>query len=339
MTRALLAALAFVMLLTAPAARAQDSDALTWARANTCELIRAYIARYPNGRYLATARAQLTARNCPAPQATAPADPCVQARADWTAIATSSDLNVLRAFRNTAPAACAVQRAQADARISELQRAASARAPLQPRPSSPPAQTITLPEMVRIPGQNFEVSRHEVTFAQWDACVGAGGCNSYRPSDENWGRGTRPVIHVSWNDAQAYVRWLNQRTGQRYRLLTSGEWETAARAGTAATYPWGDQEPVCDQGARNGANFSPCTDERTRSVGSFQPNSFGLYDMQGNVWEWTEDCIDAPGCENHVLRGGSWYNPAEALRSSFSTPGGTSSRDSSLVGFRVARAL
>ena len=111
------------------------------------------------------------------------------------------------------------------------------------------------PEMVNIPGQSFAAGRYEVTFAEWDACVAAGGCNGYRPSDEGWGRGDRPVINVSWNDAQAYVQWLSERTGQRYRLLTSTEWEIAARAGTTTEYSWGDEAPVCDQRARNAANF------------------------------------------------------------------------------------
>ncbi len=140
----------FALLAVSPASHAQDSDSLTWARANSCERIRDYIARYPSGRYLAQARAQLTARNCPAPQASAPADPCVQARADWAAIATSSDLGVLRAFRNAAPAACAVQRAQADARIAEVQRAAP-----QPRSALTPATTssASLPDARRTPSQ------------------------------------------------------------------------------------------------------------------------------------------------------------------------------------------
>jgi formylglycine-generating enzyme required for sulfatase activity len=180
----------------------------------------------------------------------------------------------------------------------------------------PPVQTradqpIPMPEMVRIPGQNFEVGSTEVTFAQWDACVTGGGCNGYRPGDEGWGRGNRPVINVSWNDAQAYVRWLSQRTGQRYRLLTSAEWEYATRAGTTTNFSWGDEDPVCDQSARNGANFLACSDDRTRPVGSFQPNGFGLYDVHGNVWEWVED----GDASLRVLRGGSWVNYPLSLRS------------------------
>ena len=212
----------------------------------------------------------------------------------------------------------------------EPQAAEAAPPPVQARAD----QSIPLPEMVRIPGQSFAASRTEVTFAQWDACVAAGGCNGYRPSDAGWGRGNRPVINVSWNDAQAYVQWLSQRTGQRYRLLTEAEWEYAARAGSTTNFSWGDDDPVCDQSARNGANFSACTDDRTRPVGSFQPNGFGLYDVPGNVWEWVEDAEGS----SRVLRGGSWGNGPENLRSSV-RDWGTPTYRGYINGFRVARTL
>lgn len=194
---------------------------------------------------------------------------------------------------------------------------------------------IPVPEMVHIPGRNLEVSRYEVTFAQWDACVAAGGCNGYRPSDEGWGRGNRPVINVSWNDAQAYTQWLSQRTNQHYRLLTSAEWEFAARAGTTTDYSWGNESPVCDQNAGNGANNRYCTDDRSRPVGSFQPNGFGLFDVHGNVYEWVEDCSD-PSCSTRGLRGGSWLDFPGSLRSAYH---GMSNADGRvhINGFRVAR--
>lgn len=205
-------------------------------------------------------------------------------------------------------------------------------------PLTPLLPPLTLPEMVRIPGQNFEVGRYEVTFAQWDECVAAGGCNGYRPGDEGWGRGNRPVINVSWNDAQAYVQWLSQHTGQRYRLLTSAEWEYAARAGTTTNFWWGDQDPVCDQSAGNGANFGACTDDRTRPVGSFQPNGFGLYDVHGNVLEWVADC-EGTDCSHRLLRGGSWSNVPQYLRSAmFVVRIDPSSRNIG-VGFRVGRTV
>ncbi len=166
------------------------------------------------------------------------------------------------------------------------------------------------------------------------ARVADGGCNGYRPSDRGWGRGRRPVIDVSWDDAQAYVQWLSQRTGRRYRLLTSAEWEIAARAGTTTEYSWGDDPPVCDQNARNGANFRDCTGNGSRPVGSFRPNGFGLYDVHGNVWEWVRDAEGS----SRVLRGGSWGNDPQDLRSAFRSGGYPSNRYDDW-GFRLARDL
>ena len=134
----------------------------------------------------------------------------------------------------------------------------------------------------------FAVGRYEVTFDEWDACVAEGGCNGYKPSDEGWGRGRRPVINVSWDDAQAYVTWLSKKTGKSYRLLSGAEYEYAMRAGTQTVYPWGDTIGT------NNANCHSCGSQwdakQTAPVGSFAANGFGLYDMVGNVREWTEDC-------------------------------------------------
>ena len=108
-------------------------------------------------------------------------------------------------------------------------------------------------------------------------------------SDSGWGRGRRPVIDVTWDDAQTYVAWLSKITGKPYRLLTEAEYEYAARAGTETAYPWGDEI-----GDGTMANCDGCgsqwDNKQTAPVGSFAANGFGLYDMVGNVWEWTEDC-------------------------------------------------
>jgi formylglycine-generating enzyme required for sulfatase activity len=193
------------------------------------------------------------------------------------------------------------------------------------------------PEMVRIPGRSFMAGKHEVTFAEWDACVAGGGCNGYRPEDRGWGRGRRPVTNVSWNDAQAYVQWLSNKTGKRYRLLTSEEWEFAARAGTTTEYSWGNEEPACNESARNGANFAACPDNRTRPVGSFPANGFGLHDVHGNVEEWVEDCDDGD-CSRRVLRGGTWVSSPQSLRSAIRSRSDPSISDN-FMGFRVARTL
>ena len=136
------------------------------------------------------------------------------------------------------------------------------------------------------------MSKYELTFADWDACVAGGGCNGYKPVDQGWGRGQQPVINVNWDDAQHYVAWLSQVTGKTYRLLTEAEYEYATRAGTTTTYPWGDDIKLNGQAM---ANCDGCgskwDDKQTAPVGSFAPNKFGLYDMVGNVFEWTEDCV------------------------------------------------
>ena len=88
----------------------------------------------------------------------------------------------------------------------------------------------------------FAVGKYEVTFAEWDACVSAGGCKGRKPDDEGWGRGARPVINVSWGDAWSYALWLSRRTGKEYRLLSEAEWEYAARAGTSTRYSFRGQD-------------------------------------------------------------------------------------------------
>src|SRR5205823_12154354 len=118
-----------------------------------------------------------------------------------------------------------------------------------------------------------------------------GGCDGYKPSDYGWGRGRRPVINVSWDDAKAYAAWLANRTGKAYRLLSEAEWEYAARAGTTTVYFWGDAI------GNNNANCDGCGSQwdkrQTAPVGSFKSNAFGLYDMAGNVWQWVQDCYHA----------------------------------------------
>jgi formylglycine-generating enzyme required for sulfatase activity len=199
----------------------------------------------------------------------------------------------------------------------------------------------------------FAVSRFAVTFDQWDACVAGGGCDNYRPSALTWGRGTRPVIYVSWQDAQQYTDWLNSMVGTKiYRLLSEAEFEYAARARSTTAYPWGDEI------GENNANCEFCKSEwdnkQTAPVGSFKANDFGLYDMQGNVWQWVEDCWhgDFNGAPNNgtawrtacgsdlyrVVRGGAWNQRQETLRSANRYWGSTGNRSPNL-GFRVARTL
>ena len=192
------------------------------------------------------------------------------------------------------------------------------------------------PEMV-VPGgqlgRPFAVGVYEVTFGEWDACVSGGGCGGYRPSDEGWGRGRRPVVNVSWNDAKAYLRWLSEKTGKAYRLLSEVEWEYVARAGTTTAYWWGD-----DIG-HNRANCrgcgSPWDNTQTAPVGSFSANAFGLYDVHGNVSEWVEDCQEGD-CSWRVVRGGNW---ATSFRTAYRRHWSTTGLRNSTFGFRIARTL
>jgi formylglycine-generating enzyme required for sulfatase activity len=194
----------------------------------------------------------------------------------------------------------------------------------------------------------FAVSEHEVTFDDWEACVAFGGCPE--ASDSGRGRGTRPVINVSWLDAQSYVGWLSRHTGKRYRLLSEAEWEYAARAGSDKAFPWGDALGI------GNANCDGCgsrwDNETTAPVEQFPANNFGLFDMIGNVWEWVEDCyrdnyegVPVDGrpmvtgdCSRRVVRGGSWGASPPYVRSASRYPHTSDYRSSSL-GLRVARTL
>jgi formylglycine-generating enzyme required for sulfatase activity len=202
----------------------------------------------------------------------------------------------------------------------------------------------------------FAVSRYEITFAQWQACVDAGGCRSNpTPSDFGWGRGNRPVVNITWENAREYVQWLSRMTGQSYRLLSEAQWEYAARAprwpADHTKFPWGDQPPpLCDPRVPSGVRFADCG-QGTSPVGSFQPNRFGLYDVVGNVWEWVEDCssanlrpttgaaIEVAGeCQLRIFRGGGWDNRDYVLPLSTRQPEDPSNEDNDL-GLRVARIL
>ena len=218
----------------------------------------------------------------------------------------------------------------------------------------------------------FAIGVTEVTFAEWDACVVDNGCGGYHPGDEGWGRGLRPVINVSWMDADQYISWLSRKTGRTYRLLSEAEWEYAARAQTNTVRYWGDShEEQCryanglDESAGGEypnldlefeLELAACDDGHVHTApvdAAFVPNKWGLQHMLGNVWEWTVDCqhanyIGAPydgsawtrNCSSGelILRGGSWINSPDELRSAERF---YQSRDhrSMFIGFRVARTL
>ncbi|MGA3002574.1 MAG: formylglycine-generating enzyme family protein [Acetobacteraceae bacterium] len=203
-----------------------------------------------------------------------------------------------------------------------------------------PRHTVTV-------GYSFAVSRFDVTFDEWDACVADGGCGMYRPADAGWGRGRRPVVNVSWDDIQSYLAWISKKTGKRYRLPSEAEWEYVARAGTTTAFWWGN-----DVGNGN-ANCDHCgsawDDKQTSPVASFRPNAFGVYDTAGNVTQWVEDrwnanyngapqdgsAWEAGDPLRRVMRSGSWYNGPAAQHSAFRN--GDSPRVRNVkIGFRIA---
>lgn len=148
------------------------------------------------------------------------------------------------------------------------------------------------------PTAPYAIGRTEVTFDEWDACVAEGACKAI--GDRDWGRGRRPAADVTWYDAMRYTEWLSRRTGQKYRLPTEGEWEYAARGGQCTVYSFGDDPKELCRYA-NGSDLTgkgegmkvyneACADGfgiRTAPAASFQHNAYGLYDVHGNVWEWT----------------------------------------------------
>jgi formylglycine-generating enzyme required for sulfatase activity len=197
----------------------------------------------------------------------------------------------------------------------------------------------------------FAVSKYDVTFADWDACVSVGGCpQEGGASDAGWGRDRRPVIFVSWHDAKAYVAWLSKMTSKPYRLLTEAEYEYAARAGTTTAYYGGGET------GKNNANCSGCGSQwdrrQTAPVASFAANAFGLHDMQGNIGQWVEDCYHpnydgAPAdggawlalpCQHRVWRGGGWNVNPQFLRAG-RRAWNASVNQGNALGFRVARTL
>ena len=202
---------------------------------------------------------------------------------------------------------------------------------------------------VQVP--DFYMARYPVTRGEYARFARAMGSHindewrkpGFEQSDDH------PVVEVSWNDAQIYIEWLNRETGLVHRLPSEAEWEYACRAGTSTRFWWGDD--LSGKIALVCANFGH-NNKGTTAVGSFKPNPWGLYDMSGNVWEWTQDCWHnsyegapsdgsawlAGDRSERVLRGGSWFNNPNYLRSAFRL-WLTSDNRYSNFGFRLARTL
>jgi len=200
--------------------------------------------------------------------------------------------------------------------------------------------------MVKLPA--FGMSQYEITFEEYDYYFWHQGSpdDVPAPPHEGWGHGDRPVINVSWNEASSYAEWLSEQREWSCRLPTESEWEYAARAGSESAFSWGKEV------GKNQANCNGCgsqwDDKKTAPVGSFAANKFGLHDMHGNVWEWVQDnwhenYQDAPTDGSvwqeddggrRVLRGGSWYDTPNYLRSAYRSHNTPGVRFNS-VGFRV----
>jgi formylglycine-generating enzyme required for sulfatase activity len=224
-------------------------------------------------------------------------------------------------------------------------------------------------EFGRTPGQEnqiqvnvahaFAVAKYPVTFDEWDACVADRGCPSPAPEDQGWGRGRRPVINVSWDDVKWYIAWLKAKTGKPYRLLSEAEREYVTRAGSSSPFWWGSSITSLRANydgniAYNGGSVGEFL-RKSLPVGKFDPNPWGLYDVHGNIWEWTEDCWNTSNagnpangnprldwyvesCSRRVRRGGSWDSDPKLLRAASRAWSATDLRAPNL-GFRVAQQL
>ena len=186
---------------------------------------------------------------------------------------------------------------------------------------------------------DFAIGKYPVTFAEYDRYCDEVGLA--KPDDKGWGRSNRPVINVSWMEAHDYAKWLARVTVKPYRLPTEAEWEFSARGGTQTAYWWGEK---FEQGR---SNSNGCH-KKTTPVDKFKPNPFGLYDMLGNVWEWTGSLYEQVygGSKNksaekedysrRVIRGGSWHYGSGYARSA--NRYGYDSDDRSFdVGFRLVQ--
>jgi len=334
----------------------------------------AYLKQYPNGRFAALARARIERLNAAASAPKAAVSPAGSKPASTPPVAAQPATKPTQQpspqpAKPAAPppsraAAPAVAGAAAGAAAGGEHKAAEVKGgEIRDCPACPPlvlvpAGSFTMGNNASDPsekpahhvtvGHPFAIGRFEVTVEQWNACADAGGCQ--RIATNAASAKNAPARDVSWDDAQQYVAWLTKTTGKAYRLPTEAEWEYAARGGTSTTFWWGDQ-------MRKGtANCKDCGEpwsvDAPAPVGSFAPNPFGLYDVNGSVWEWVSDCWhssykgapadgrnwDEPACSSRVIRGGSWLEGASYMVSSTRFKYSSSVRQSQ-NGFRVARDM
>jgi formylglycine-generating enzyme required for sulfatase activity len=225
----------------------------------------------------------------------------------------------------------------------------------------PPARAISASDVQVMPRKEvtdlkpFALGRFEITFDDWAFCVTSGGCKEM-PEDAGWGRNTRPVINVSHKMIEEqYLPWLASVTGKAYRLPTSAEWQYAESGADVGAPMLLDPLTLCQTGNFSATNAGQsgvvaCNDgySTTSPVGVHRPNTIGLHDMRGNVWEWVSDCW-TPGftykakpseleCRKRQVRGGSWSSRAE-LSPEAAKGFEDATRISKTIGFRIARDL
>ncbi|PHS34937.1 MAG: hypothetical protein COA91_13840 [Robiginitomaculum sp.] len=202
--------------------------------------------------------------------------------------------------------------------------------------------------------KQFAIGKYEVTNAQWKKCLSVSACRGFDPSAHNidMSNDSYPIRLIPFLAAQSYVEWLSGYSGQKYRLPSEAEWEYAARAGSQTIFSWGNTNKTAMANCDNcGTGY---TSPRTSEKGSYPANGFGLYDMEGNVWEWTEDCwktnySSSPrdgsretggDCNLRVLRGGGYVDPVDNIRLANRTELAISPPSTAPeIGFRVVREL
>jgi formylglycine-generating enzyme required for sulfatase activity/uncharacterized caspase-like protein len=338
--------------------------------------IQSYLDRYPGGRYVGRARTRLASLKTPLPS---PAPAAHQQQAAVLPVHPASPatagLQPGQTFRDCAdcPEMVVIPPGQFMMGTEPAETTREA-VPDDFAKRERPLHPVSVRSALSVGKYHVTVGEY-ARFVQATGYTGAG-CQVYTGSkyetdngkswrDPGFAQTDRdPVVCVSWDDAKAYVQWLGRTTGKGYRLLTEAEWEYAARAGTATARFWGDDtKSMCSyanaadlsaQEKFQDASTAPCRDGYvyTSPVGSFRPNGFGLYDMLGNAWQWTEDCwtdnyagaandssialTSGGNCQQHVLRGGSWGNAPLNVRAGFRLRNFSGARAFN-NGFRVAR--
>lgn len=364
------------------------SDAVAWSQtrdSGDAQMLRGFIAKYPRSAHLEDARFRLHVleqRNTPFPAP--PSPPAADA---------PSPAPAPNALEPPSQPAESVQRSSADTAAKAFRDCDQC-----PEMTIVPAGSFLMGSTDTEPGRRstewpirevtipraLAVGRFAVTRQEFAAFVSATGysptVSCHVPTETDWVARSQvswrnpgfqqgddhPVVCVSWSNAQAYVRWLSERTGQPYRLLTEAEREYATRAGTSTAYWWGDiarpGQANFDSRDRRSTSTSAMAAEPaaatslvpggTRPVQSGQPNAFGLYNVHGNAAEWVSDCWNASyaglqsdgtaavtgDCTKRVIRGGAWSSWPEAIRSAHRMVALGEQRYTS-VGFRVAREL